>query len=55
MTLVLLAVTLAATELSDLLRSAIFPLLRWMLPLSSLLLIAAGLYIVVYQLRAGLW
>ncbi len=55
MTLVLLAVTLAATELSDLLRSAIFPLLRWVLPLSSLLLIAAGLYIVVYQLRAGLW
>ncbi len=55
MTLVLLAVTLAATELSDLLRSAIFPLLRWVLPLSSLLLIAAGLYIVIYQLRAGLW
>lgn len=55
MTLVLLAVTLAATELSDLLRSAIFPLLRWVLPLSSLFLIAAGLYIVVYQLRAGLW
>ncbi len=55
MTLVLLAVALAATELSDLLRSAVFPLLRWVLPLASLFLIAAGLYIVVYQLRAGLW
>jgi cytochrome c-type biogenesis protein len=55
MTLVLLAVALAATELSDLLRSAVFPLLRWVLPLASLCLIAAGLYIVVYQLRAGLW
>jgi cytochrome c biogenesis protein CcdA len=55
MTLVLLVVALAATELSDLLRSAVFPLLRWVLPLSALFLIAAGLYIVVYQLRAGLW
>ena len=55
MTLVLLAVALAATELSDLLRSAVFPRLGWVLPLSSLFLIAAGLYIVVYQLRAGLW
>ena len=55
MTMVLLAVALAATEPSDLLRSAVFPLLRWVLPLSSLFLIAAGLYIVVYQLRAGLW
>jgi len=55
MTLVLLAVALAATELSDLLRSAVFPLLRWVLPLASLFVIAAGLYIVVYQLRAGLW
>ncbi len=55
MTLVLLAVALAATQLGDLLRSAVFPLLRWVLPLASLFLIAAGLYIVVYQLRAGLW
>ncbi len=55
MTLVLRAVALAATELSDLLRSTVFPLLRWVLPLASLFLIAAGLYIVVYQLRAGLW
>jgi len=54
-TLVLLAVALAATELSDLLRSAVFPLLRWVLPVASLFVIAAGLYIVVYQLRAGLW
>jgi len=55
MTLVLLAVSLAATELSDLLRSAVFPLLRWVQPAASLFLIAAGLYIVVYQLRAVLW
>ena len=55
MTLVLLAVALAATELSDLLRSAVFTLLRWVLPLSALFLIAAGIYIVIYQLRAGLW
>jgi cytochrome c-type biogenesis protein len=55
MTLVLLAVAMAATELSDLLRSAVFPLLRWVLPLSALFLIAAGLYIVIYQLLAGLW
>lgn len=55
MTLVLLAVALAATQLGDLLRSAVFPLLRWVMPVASLFLIAAGLYIVVYQLRAGLW
>jgi cytochrome c-type biogenesis protein len=55
MTLVLLAVALAATQMGDLLRSAVFPLLRWVLKLSSLFLITAGLYIVVYQLRAGLW
>ncbi len=55
MTLVLLAVAMAATELSDLLRSAVFPLLHWVLPVASLFLIAAGLYIVVYELRAGLW
>ena len=39
MTMVLLAVALAATELSDLLRAAVFPLLRWVLPLASLFLI----------------
>jgi cytochrome c-type biogenesis protein len=55
MTLVLLAVTLAATQLGDLLRSAVFPLLRWVMPVASLFLIAAGGYIVVYQLRTGLW
>ena len=55
MTLVLLAVALAATELSDLLRSAVFPRLGWVLPLAALFLIGAGLYIVIYQLRAGLW
>ena len=55
MTLVLLVVALSATELSDLLRSAVFPRLGWVLPLSALFLIVAGLYIVIYQLRAGLW
>jgi cytochrome c-type biogenesis protein len=55
MTLVLLAVALAATQLGDLLRSAVFPLLRWVHPVAALFLIAAGGYIVVYQLRAGLW
>jgi len=55
MTLVLLAVALAATQLGDLLRSTVFPLLRWVQPVAALFLIAAGLYIVVYQLRAGLW
>lgn len=55
MAVVLLAVTIAATTLGDLLRFAVFPLLRWVLPLASLFLIAAGLYIGVYQLRAGLW
>jgi len=55
MALVLLAVALAATQLGDLLRSAVFPLLRWVQPVAALFLIAAGGYIVVYQLRAGLW
>ena len=55
MTLVLLAVALAATQLGDLLRSAVFPRLGWVMPVASLFLIAAGGYIVVYQLRAGLW
>ena len=55
MALVLLAVAMAATQLGDLLRSTVFPLLRWVQPVAALFLIAAGLYIVVYQLRAGLW
>jgi cytochrome c biogenesis protein CcdA len=55
MALVLLAVALAATQVGDLLRSTVFPLLRWVQPLAALLLIAAGGYIVFYQVHAGLW
>ncbi len=55
MVLVLLAVALAATQVGDLLRATIFPLLRWVQPLAALLLILAGGYIVFYQVRAGLW
>jgi cytochrome c-type biogenesis protein len=52
-TLVLVAVALAAAAFHDLLRTAIFPLLRWVQPVSALLMIAAGIYIIVYQLQAG--
>jgi cytochrome c biogenesis protein CcdA len=52
-TLVLVAVALAAAAFHDLLRTAIFPLLRWVQPVSALLLVAAGMYIIVYQLKAG--
>lgn len=45
----------AATTLGDVLRATIFPLLRWVQVVSALLLIAAGGYIVFYQIRAGLW
>lgn len=55
MVLVLLAVALAATQVGDLLRATVLPLLRWVQPLAALLLIAAGGYIVFYQVRAGLW
>jgi cytochrome c biogenesis protein CcdA len=52
--LVMFAVALGAAAVHDLLRTAIFPLLRWVQPLSALLMVAAGIYIVVYQLRGGL-
>jgi cytochrome c biogenesis protein CcdA len=52
--LVMFAVALAAAAVHDLLRTAIFPLLRWVQPLSALLMLAAGVYIVIYQVRAGL-
>jgi cytochrome c biogenesis protein CcdA len=52
--LVMFAVALGAAAVHDLLRTAIFPLLRWVQPLSALLMLAAGIYIVVYQVRAGL-
>lgn len=55
MILVLLPVALFATTLSDLFSQFVFPRLGWVQPLAALLLIAAGLYIVVFQLRAGLW
>jgi len=55
MALVLLIVALAATTLGDVLRSVIFPLLRWVQPAAALFLIAAGGYIVFYQVRGGLW
>ncbi len=47
--LVLFVVSLAAVSLSDLLRTTIFPLLRWVQPVAALLLVAAGSYIVWYQ------
>jgi cytochrome c-type biogenesis protein len=55
MALVLFMVALAATTLGDVLRSTIFPLLRWVQPVAALLLMGAGGYIVFYQLHAGLW
>jgi cytochrome c-type biogenesis protein len=55
MLLVLLAVAMAASTLRDLLRQYVMPLLRWVQPVAALLVIAAGVYIVIYQLRAGLW
>ncbi len=55
MALVLIAVSMTAAALNDLLRQYVVPLLRWVQPLAALLLIAAGLYIVVFQLRGGRW
>ncbi len=55
MLLVLLAVAMAASTLQDLLRHFVLPLLRWVQPVAALLVIAAGVYIVIYQLHAGLW
>jgi cytochrome c biogenesis protein CcdA len=52
-TLVMVAVALAAAAFHDLLRTAVFPLLRWVQPVLGLLLVAAGIYIIVYQLQAG--
>ncbi|PWT75121.1 MAG: hypothetical protein C5B60_05795 [Chloroflexi bacterium] len=52
-TLVLVAVSLAAAAFHDLLRTAIFPLLRWVQPVSALLMVGAAIYIIVYQLQAG--
>jgi len=54
MVLVLLAVAMGAAALRDLLRQAVQPLLRWVQPLAALLLMAAGVYIVLFQIRAGL-
>lgn len=54
MAVVLLGVALVATTLGDVLRQSMLPLLRWVRPFSALLILAAGIYIVVYQVRAGL-
>jgi cytochrome c-type biogenesis protein len=54
MAVVLLGVALVATTLGDVLRQSMLPLLRWVRPLSALLILAAGIYIVVYQVRTGL-
>jgi cytochrome c-type biogenesis protein len=55
MALVLLAVAMAATTLGDFLRATVFPLLHWVQPVAALFLIAAGGYIVFYQIHGGLW
>jgi cytochrome c-type biogenesis protein len=55
MAVVLLAVAMAATTVGDLLRLGVFPLLRWVQPVAALLEVAAGSYIIVYQVRGGLW
>jgi hypothetical protein len=52
---VLLAVALMATTLADVLWQTVFPLLRWVQPVASLLLVGTGIYIVFYQLHTGLW
>ena len=54
MAVVLLGVALVATTLGHLLRQSMLPLLRWVQPVAALLVLAAGIYIVVYQVRAGL-
>lgn len=54
MALTLLAAALAASALHDLIRHSVLPLLRWAQPLAALMLLAAGLYIVQFQLRSGL-
>jgi cytochrome c-type biogenesis protein len=55
MVLILFIVALAATTLSDVLRATIMPCLRWVQPIAALFLLAAGGYIVWYQIHAGLW
>lgn len=54
MALTLLAATLAASALHDLMRHTVVPLLRWAQPLAALLLLGAGLYIIQFQLQSGL-
>ena len=55
MTLVLLPVAMTATTLDDLFRHFVFPRLGWIQPVAAALVIAAGVYIVFSELRAGLW
>jgi len=54
MALTLFAAALAASALHDLLRRAVFPLLRWAQPAAALLLVAAGVYIIQFQAQSGL-
>ncbi|GER84447.1 hypothetical protein KTAU_30830 [Thermogemmatispora aurantia] len=55
MALLLGSVTLAATVLGDLVRALLRPLSRWLPPISALLLMGVGLWIIWYWVRAGLW
>ncbi|MBE3567653.1 MAG: hypothetical protein IMW90_18205 [Thermogemmatispora sp.] len=55
MALLLGGVTLAATVLGDLVRALLRPLSRWLPPISALLLMGVGLWIIWYWVRAGLW
>ncbi|RAQ94066.1 cytochrome c biogenesis CcdA family protein [Thermogemmatispora tikiterensis] len=55
MALLLGGVTLTATVLGDVVRTLLRPLSRWLPPISALLLIGVGLWIIWYWLRAGLW
>ncbi|HUY76092.1 MAG TPA: cytochrome c biogenesis protein CcdA [Ktedonobacterales bacterium] len=54
MALTLFAASLAAAAVQDLLRRAVFPLLRWAHPVAALLLVAAGVYIIQFQAQSGL-
>jgi cytochrome c-type biogenesis protein len=50
MVLVVLAVALLAATFRDVLRRYVTPALRWVQPLGSLLVLAAGVYIIIHQL-----
>ncbi len=54
MALTLFAAALAASALHDLLRRAVYPLLRWANLVAALLLVVAGVYIILFQGQSGL-